>query len=114
MATRPAIFKWHADRTGPDSQRGALVPSVLPVASGCRRAFEGTRLGRSTTPPFGTGCSVTVPNWRSGCGGTSKPTNKSWRVDETYVRVKGRWCYLQTVIGVRGHHELPFRSLQLV
>jgi transposase len=23
-----------------------------------------------------------------------KPTNKSWRVDETYVRVKGRWCYL--------------------
>jgi transposase-like protein len=21
-----------------------------------------------------------------------KPTNKSWRVDETYVRVKGRWC----------------------
>jgi IS6 family transposase len=23
-----------------------------------------------------------------------KPTNKSWRVDETYIRVKGRWCYL--------------------
>jgi transposase-like protein len=23
-----------------------------------------------------------------------KPTNKSWRVDETYVRVKGRWLYL--------------------
>ena len=23
-----------------------------------------------------------------------KPTNQSWRVDETYVRVKGRWCYL--------------------
>jgi transposase-like protein len=23
-----------------------------------------------------------------------KPTNKSWRVDETYVRVKGRWFYL--------------------
>ena len=23
-----------------------------------------------------------------------KSTNKSWRVDETYVRVKGRWCYL--------------------
>jgi hypothetical protein len=22
-----------------------------------------------------------------------KPTNKSWRVDETYLRVKGRWCY---------------------
>src|SRR4029434_913053 len=23
-----------------------------------------------------------------------KPTNQSWRVDETYVRVKGRWCLL--------------------
>jgi transposase-like protein len=23
-----------------------------------------------------------------------KPTNKSWRADETYIRVKGRWCYL--------------------
>ncbi len=26
-----------------------------------------------------------------------KPTNKSWRVDETYVRVQGRWCYRQSV-----------------
>ena len=23
-----------------------------------------------------------------------KATNKSWRVDETYVRIKGRWFYL--------------------
>ena len=23
-----------------------------------------------------------------------KPTNKSWRVDETDVRVTDRWCYL--------------------
>jgi IS6 family transposase len=27
-----------------------------------------------------------------------KPTNKSWRVDETYVRVKGHWCYLYRAI----------------
>jgi len=26
------------------------------------------------------------------------PTNKSWRLDETYVRVKGRWCYLYRAI----------------
>ncbi|HEV2395874.1 MAG TPA: IS6 family transposase, partial [Candidatus Sulfotelmatobacter sp.] len=26
------------------------------------------------------------------------PTNKSWRVDETYVRVKGRWFYLYRAI----------------
>ena len=27
-----------------------------------------------------------------------KPTNKSWRVDETYIRIKGRWCYLYRAI----------------
>ena len=30
-----------------------------------------------------------------------KSTNKSWRVDETYVRVKGRWCYLLRTRQVR-------------
>ena len=27
-----------------------------------------------------------------------KPTNKSWRVDESYVRIKGRWFYLYKAI----------------
>jgi transposase, IS6 family len=31
-----------------------------------------------------------------------KPTIKSWRVDETYVRVKGRWCYLYRAIDSAG------------
>jgi len=31
-----------------------------------------------------------------------KPTNKSWRVDETYVRVKSRWCYLYRAIDSNG------------
>ena len=31
-----------------------------------------------------------------------KPTNKSWRVDESYVRVKGRWCYLYRAIDSAG------------
>ena len=31
-----------------------------------------------------------------------KPTNKSWRVDETYVRVKGDWCYLYRAIDSTG------------
>ncbi len=31
-----------------------------------------------------------------------KPTSKSWRVDETYVRVKGRWCYLYRAIDSGG------------
>ena len=31
-----------------------------------------------------------------------KPTNRSWRVDETYVKVKGRWCYLYRAIDSTG------------
>jgi IS6 family transposase len=31
-----------------------------------------------------------------------KPTNKSWRVDETYVRVLGCWCYLYRAIDSAG------------
>jgi len=31
-----------------------------------------------------------------------KPTNKSWRVDETYVRVQGHWCYLYRAIDSTG------------
>ena len=31
-----------------------------------------------------------------------KPTNKSWRVDETYIRVQGAWCYLYRAIDSAG------------
>jgi transposase-like protein len=31
-----------------------------------------------------------------------KPTNKSWRVDEPYIRVQGRWCYLYRAIDSAG------------
>src|ERR1700691_1622055 len=31
-------------------------------------------------------------------------SNGSWRVDETYVRVKGRWMYLYRAVDSRGQH----------
>ena len=31
-----------------------------------------------------------------------RPSNGSWRVDETYIRVKGRWTYLYRAVDSRG------------
>lgn len=32
-----------------------------------------------------------------------KPTNDSWRVDETYVKVKGQWMYLYRAVDSKGN-----------
>ncbi|MFJ5625512.1 IS6 family transposase [Peribacillus loiseleuriae] len=32
-----------------------------------------------------------------------KPTNDSWRVDETYIKVKGQWIYLYRVVDSEGN-----------
>src|SRR5580704_7549674 len=42
------------------------------------------------------------PNSRSGSGLSLRLSNGSWRVDETYVRVKGRWTYLYRAVDSRG------------
>jgi IS6 family transposase len=40
-----------------------------------------------------------------------KPTNKSWRVDETYIRVKGKWTYLYRAVDSAVTASI-FRSLR--
>jgi IS6 family transposase len=45
-----------------------------------------------------------APELNRRCRPELKPTNGSWRVDETYVRVKGKWVCLyrdEELIGVR-------------
>ena len=39
-----------------------------------------------------------------------KATNKSWRVDETYLKVKGRWSYLYRAIDSVSPAALPTQT----
>jgi IS6 family transposase len=37
------------------------------------------------------------------CRAKLKPTNDSWRVDETYIKVKGQWMYLYRAVDSEGN-----------
>jgi transposase, IS6 family len=37
------------------------------------------------------------------CRSRLKPTNNSWRVDETYIKVKGEWMYLYRAVDSEGN-----------
>ena len=101
MATRPTIFKWRQTE-----------PALILCAarwylrySLSLRDVEELREERGLEADH-----TTVWRWVQRYGPELeqrlrrhlKPTNKSWRVDETYLRVKGRWCYLYRAIDSAG------------
>jgi transposase, IS6 family len=101
METRPAIFKWR------QTEPGLILCAVrwyLRYSLSLRDVEELLEeRGRNVDH-------TTVWRWVQ-CYGPEleqrmrrhlKPTNKSWRVDETYVRVKGHWCYLYRAIDSTG------------
>jgi transposase-like protein len=101
MGTRPAIFKWR------QTESGLILCAVrwyLRYSLSLRDVEElleerGLNVDHTTVwrwvQDYG-------PELEQRLRRHLKPTNKSWRVDETYVRVKGRWCYLYRVIDSRG------------
>src|ERR1017187_7205589 len=101
MGTRPAIFKWR------QTEPGLILCAVrwyLRYSLSLRDVEElleerGLDVDHTTVwrwvQDYG-------PELEQRLRQHLKPTNKSWRVDETYVRVKGRWCYLYRAIDSTG------------
>ncbi len=44
-----------------------------------------------------------APELDKRCRSHLKPTNDSWRVDETYIEVKGEWKYLYRAVDSEGN-----------
>jgi transposase-like protein len=56
----------------------------------------------STLPASGAGSKSFVPELDKRCRPHLKPTNKSYRVDETYIKVKGQDRYLYLALDSTG------------
>src|SRR3979411_2903806 len=101
MATRPTIFKWR--QTEP-----ALI--LCAVRWYLRYSLSLRDVEELLEERGREADHTTVWRWAQRYGPELeqrlrhhlKPTNKSWRVDETYIRVKGRWCYLYRAIDSAG------------
>ena len=101
MVTRPAIFKWR------QTEPGFILCAVrwyLRYSLSLRDVEElleerGLNVDHTTVWRW-VQCYGPELEWRM--RRHLKPTNKSWQVDETYVRVKGLWCYLYRVIDSKG------------
>src|SRR5260370_28980433 len=101
MATRPAIFKWR--QTEPVLILSAVRWS-LRYSLSLRDVEEllkerGLEVDHTT---FWRWLQRYGPELEKRLRRHRKPTNKSGRVDETYIRVKGRWCYLYRAIDSAG------------
>ena len=101
MITRPAIFKWR------QTDRGIILCAVrwyLRYSLSLRDVEElleerGLNVDHTTVWRW---VQYYGPELEQRLRPHLKPTNKSWRVDETYIRVKGRWCYLYRAIDSAG------------
>ncbi len=104
MGTRPAIFKWR------QTELGIILCAVrwwylllFSFATRClRNCWRERVVSVSTTQRSGAGVQYYGPELEQRLRLHLKPTNKSWRVDETYVRVKGPSCYLYRAIDSAG------------
>ena len=99
--SRPPLFKWRH-----------FEPAVITCAVGwyLRFSLSYRNVEELLTERGLTADHTTVWRWvqryapelNKRCRRELKPTNRSWRVDETYVRVKGKWTYLYRAVDSTG------------
>ena len=90
-----------ADRAGPYPLRRPLVLAILAIAARRRRAAGRARVA---SRPYDRAALGAALRSRTGAThtATSQADQQSWRMDETYVRVRGRWCYLYRAVDSAG------------
>src|SRR3989442_650746 len=98
---RPAVFKWRH-----------FEPAIITCAVGWYLRFSlSYRNVEELLTERGLPADHTTiwrwvqryaPEMNKLCRRELKPTNGSWRVDETYIRVKGKWTYLYRAVDSSG------------
>jgi DDE domain len=51
-----------------------------------------------------------VPEFEKSWARYARKVGRSWRVDETYLKVRGRWVYLYRAVDKEGNSRLPAES----
>src|SRR5438045_3624314 len=89
-----------------DSTGSAMVLAISIGIRACRRATGGARPRGRCQLCLALGASLLGRKLNKRCRSHLKRTNKSYRVDETYVKVKGEDKYLYRAVDSTGHQEL--------
>ena len=75
---------------------------VFPCRTGTSRSCSPSEVCTPITSRCGVGSSGMPQKMERRLRSRLRPTNDSWRVDETYIRVKGKWVYLYRAVDSSG------------
>ena len=100
VQTQTTLVQMAPLRTGHHYLCGGLVFAILPWDVEALLTERGIPVDHTTIWRW---VQCYAPELNKRCRRELKPTNGSWRVDETYIRVKGKWVYLYRAVDSTGH-----------